>query len=203
MYNLLAHETSTVLNMSFTPSHSKMTTATWGARLTPSNGSIRSPIKFTRNDLQISLKQIIGTTVNSANALDSLPSGQSFAFVAGAAAILATVDDNFRITQRFFRARPTACALNGTTSVYDPGVPTSSSVEPRTRTAAALRDAGLGMNAFGSPTPDWGESPSSRSWTSKERVKAATSVSLSSDGKYLAVGEVRWSMTVYGSGSQH
>jgi hypothetical protein len=184
--------------MSFTPNNPRVMSPAWGGsiKLTPSNNSpflkttpLRSPIKAARSDVTLALKQVIGTTTNSANAFDSLSSARSFAYTAGAAAVLATVDDDQNVSQRFYRARPTTNPLNPSSSVYGgPSTPTQN--ESRSRTAASLRDAGIGGSPLASPANDWADSPGNRTWTARERIKAATCVSFSPDGKYLAVGEV-------------
>ncbi|KAF1999107.1 WD repeat protein-like protein [Amniculicola lignicola CBS 123094] len=185
--------------MALTPSNSRMMSP-WGnslhgsIKLTPSNSPypkntpLRSPVKTSRADVSLSLKQVIGTTTNSANAFDGVPSGRSFAFTAGAAAVIATVDDEQRVSQRFYRARPTTNPLNPSSSIYGgPSTPTQN--ESRNRTAASLREAGLGGSPMASPGGDWSDSPMGKAWTAKERIKAATCVSFSPDGKFLAVGE--------------
>lgn len=183
---------------SITPSNNTrmMSPAAWGLKLTPSNSpyvktpSAKSPTKSTRSDLTLSLKQVIGTTTGSANAFDSLPSRRSFAYTAGAAAVIAALDEDSTVSQQFFRARPTTSPLNPSTSVYGPATPTNNAIDSRSRTAASLRDAGVGISPLGSPAGDWADSPGGKTWSARERVKAATCVSFSPDGKYLAVGEV-------------
>ncbi|KAF2497980.1 WD domain-containing protein, partial [Lophium mytilinum] len=181
---------------SLTPSNASrmMSPAAWGLKLTPSNSpytkntAMRSPVKSKAPELSLSLRQVIGTTTNSANGFDSLPSGRSFAFTAGAAAVIATVADDHHVSQRFYRARPTTNPLNPSSSVYGgPATPTNN--EGRSRTAASLRDAGIGASPLASPAGDWADSPANKTWTARERIKAATCVSFSPDGKYLAVGE--------------
>jgi hypothetical protein len=137
------------------------------------------------------LRQVIGTTTNSANAFDSLPSGSTFGYTAGAAAVIACIDDHDHVTQRFYRARPTTNPINPSASIYGgPSTPTQN--ESRNRTAVSLRDAGFGGSPLPSPSGhDWAESPSNRAWSMKEKIKAATCVSFSPDGKFFAVGEVR------------
>ena len=154
----------------------------------------------------LSLKRIIGTTVNSPTAFDSLSSSRSFAYVAGASAVVVNFsgDDKSKYTQRFFRARPTALPLNAINATsFGPSTPTNTPNDGRNRAVAALRDSAV---PYSPTTPhtslDWGDSPSSKTWTSRERIKAATCVSMSRDGRFLAVGEVRkccaevlWSIT--------
>ena len=188
--------------MSLTSSNSRVMSPAWGLKLTPSNSpfvksaSLRSPVKSNRQELNLSLRQVIGTTTNTANGFDSLPSGRSFAFTAGAAAVIATVDDNQQVSQRFYRARPNANPLNPSSSIYGgPSTPTNN--ESRSRTAASLRDMGIGASPLASPGGDWGDSPGNKTWTARERIKAATCVSFSPDGKYLAIGEVGLGPALY------
>ncbi|KAF1962740.1 WD repeat protein-like protein [Byssothecium circinans] len=182
--------------MSLTPSNPRVMSPAWGGsiRLTPSpspylkSTPLRSPTKPQRSEASLALKQVIGTTTNSANAFDSVSSARSFAFCAGAAAVVATVDDEHHVSQRFFRARPTTNPINPSASIYGgPATPTQN--ESRNRTAASLRDAGIGGSPLASPANDRGDSPGSRVWSTRERIKAATCVSFSADGKFLAVGE--------------
>jgi hypothetical protein len=184
--------------MSLTPNNPRMMSPSLGPgiKLNPSpspflkNAPLRSPVKPTRADVSLALRQVVGTTASSANAFDSLPSARSFAYTAGAAAVIATVDDQHHVSQRFYRARPTTNPINASASIYGgPSTPTQN--ESRNRAAASLRDAGYGASPLASPAlPDWADSPSSKAWTTKEKIKAATCVSFSPDGKYLAVGEV-------------
>lgn len=151
---------------------------------------LRSPVKSSRTETQLALRQVIGTTTTSANAFDSLPAGRCFAYTAGAAAVIATIDHDHNVSQRFYRARPTTNPVNPSASIYGgPSTPTQN--ESRNRTATSLRDAGFGGSPLASPAAqEWADSPSSRAWTMKEKIKAATCVSFSPDGKFLAVGEV-------------
>ncbi|KAK8183818.1 quinon protein alcohol dehydrogenase-like superfamily [Phyllosticta citribraziliensis] len=176
--------------MSFSPLH-QSAVMNPAFRLTPvnspfvKNGTLRSPYRASRSDLMLSLRQVIGTTASSANAFDSLPSERTFAFTAGAAAVIAHIDDDHQVKQRFFRARPSTTAGNQAPSIY--GTPTPS--HNSSRTAASLRDAGVGASPYGPSGSDWADSPGGKSLTAKDRIKAATCVSFSSDGKFLAVGE--------------
>jgi hypothetical protein len=183
--------------MALTPSNPRLSTTPWGLRLTPSNSpytKASSPVKtgkVNRSDAGLALKHVIGTTANSANAVDTHPSSSSLAFTAGAAAVIATFDDDLTFTQRFYRARPTAIPLNPSPTVYEPSTPVNTPSDVRRRTIVSLRDAGAGGSPFGTPVAsDAVESPGGKTWAARERVKAATCVSFSPDGKYLAVGEV-------------
>ena len=179
-----------------TPSNPRMTP--WGLKVTPYKQSAsKTPSKSGRLDAGLSLKHVIGTTANSANAIDTHPATRSLAFTAGAAAVLATFDDDLRLHQRFYRARPKALPLNPTPQVYSPSTPTNGALDIRSRAAASLRDAGAGGSPFGTPGGDSMDSPGGRAWSTKDRVKAATCVSFSPDGRYLAVGEVRFRHTVH------
>ncbi|KAF2090423.1 WD40 repeat-like protein [Saccharata proteae CBS 121410] len=156
--------------MSLTPSHHGPA----GLRLMPSNpafskNSLKSPNRPNRPDIALSLRQVIGSTANSANAFDSLPSQKTFAFTAGAAAVVATITEDQQVTQRFLRARPTAASINPA--------------------ASSLRDSNSTASPYASPAANHTDSPSNRSWSAKDRIKAATCVSFSADGKYLAIGE--------------
>lgn len=177
--------------MALTPTNPRMSLGPWGLRLTPSNPRSATGSKTGRsnrnNDSSLSLRHVIGTTANSPNAIDTLPSSGKLAFTAGAAAVICHFDEKLNFTQRFYRARPTAIPLNPTPTVYTPSTPTSSAAEYRSR---AARESGIGGSPFASSSTDWSDSPGGRSWSARERVKAATCVSFSPDGKYLAIGEV-------------
>lgn len=186
--------------MTSTPSNPRTFAAntSLGLKLTPSNSPFsrtpRSPFRSRGlYEYGLSLKRIIGTTVSSPTAFDTLSSARIFAYTAGAAAVVVNVDDTSKYCQRFFRARPTAVPLNhaGTTS-FSPSTPTNTANDGHNRVGMSLRDTAL---PYSPSTPhtslEWGESPASKTWTSRERIKAATCLSLSQDGRFLAVGEVR------------
>lgn len=168
-------------------------------RLTPSNpnspffrgSSPRSPTRGKTQEMGLSLKQVIGTTTSSVNGFDCLPAARSFAFTAGAAAVIASVDEDFKVTQRFFRARPNQAATNLDTNGYAPVSPTPGTGAARYRTINHVREQSGGLSPLSGSTRDWSETPSGKSTGAKDRIKAATSVALSPNGKWLAVGEVR------------
>ena len=143
-------------------------------------------------DSNLSLKRVIGC---STNAFDSHPPSRSFAYTAGAAAVVVTLDEELEVTQRFFRARPNAPTLTSaaTGSSYNPSIPQG---EGRVRAAASLREAGIGYSPSPSSSAFGDDSSSSKTWTARERIKAATCLSLSPDGKWLAVGETGYSPRV-------
>jgi hypothetical protein len=188
--------------MAFTPSNSRAhpANAGMGLKLTPSNSpyyrasGTRSPSKAARAsyEAELSLKHIIGTTTSSTSGFDCLPSLRSYSYTAGAAAVVVRLDEKLQVTQRFFRARPTATPVNPTIPSFPPSTPPNISSESRSRTFASLRDTGVGGSplATASSIGEWGDSPGAKTWTARERIKAATCVSFSPDEKYLAVGEV-------------
>ncbi|OQO12981.1 hypothetical protein B0A48_02445 [Cryoendolithus antarcticus] len=164
-------------------------------RLTPANSpffknnasSPRSPTKLTRNEeAGLQLQKVIGTTTASVNGFDCLPATRSFAYVAGAAAVLATVDSDLNVTQRFFRAKTSANAFGRDAGGWHAS-PTPN--EPRHRALGHVKEKSLGGSPLASSGRDWSDSPTGKSTTAKDRVKAATSVAVSPDGKWLAVGE--------------
>lgn len=185
--------------MTSTPSNSRTSNfcanTGLGLKLTPSNSPYpRTPKSPNKSqglyNSGLSLKRIIGTTVSSPTAFDSLSSSRIFAYTAGAAAVVVNVDDTSNHSQRFFRARPTATPASN--NAHAPSTPTNTANDGRNRAVGSLRDSAL---PYSPSTPhtalDWGESPTSKTWTSRERIKAATCLSLSRDGRFLAVGEVR------------
>jgi len=188
-------------NMSFTPSNSRTFGANTGLglKLTPANSPYartpRSPHRA-RNQYELSLKRIVGTTVCSPLGFDSLnspPSLRIFAYVAGASAVVVHLDENLESSQRFFRARPTAVpAVITSDPSAAPSTPKNTANDSRNRTVASLREI---VGGYSPSTPyttqiDWSDSPTSKTWTSRERIKAATCLSISKDARFLAVGEV-------------
>lgn len=95
-------------------------------------------------------------------------------------------------SQRFFRAHPSAVPVFNTASASQaspsPGS-TPKANDARNRVAKTSRESLYASS-------DWGDSPSSKTWTSRERIKAATCVSLSRDARFLAVGETGYAPRV-------
>jgi WD40 repeat protein len=142
----------------------------------------RSPIKLTsrdRQELGLSLKRVIGTTCQGVFCFDHLAATRSFAYTAGAAAVVASVGQHGEITQRFLRANPTQPSTRS--PVLITLAVSASPADPRHRSPLPPRDY---------DRPEWVDSPNGSKHSSvRERVKAATAVSLSPNGRLIAVGE--------------
>ncbi|PTB39926.1 uncharacterized protein TrAFT101_005037 [Trichoderma asperellum] len=173
--------------MTATPSSNRL-------KLTPSNSPFltsrraRSPLRGRPVfESRLSLKRVVGTTCRSPTAFDTV--NDCFAYTAGGAVVVVTVDGD-QYTQRFYRARPSVVSLYSA-SQHAPSTPTTSTApkanDSRNR-AAGHRDSHSGS--------DWSDGPGPRTWTSRERIKAATCLGLSPDGKYLAVGETGYAPRV-------
>ncbi|CAK7223566.1 hypothetical protein SCUCBS95973_005220 [Sporothrix curviconia] len=183
-------------------------------KLTPSNSPFinrmsRSPIRSrTFNDLaasttssssaspaasKLSLKRVVGSTCSSPTGFDTV--NLCFAYIAGGAVVVVDVyGDYYR--QRFYRARPTAVPVYSVSPVPNGGPSTPNSTpkanDSRNRLSVSTnhRESSFGL-------PDWAESPSSgKTWTQRERIKSATCLSLSRDGRFLAVGETGYAPRV-------
>lgn len=102
--------------------------------------------------------------------------------------MLAKVDETGQVSQRFFRAHPTACAVHPVFSFYEEAN-ASGMAESRRKSVLPARSGGFSVGSTGSPRRDWTEDNSSKPWTAKDRVKATSTVSLTTDGRFLAVGE--------------
>ncbi|KAI1418261.1 WD domain-containing protein [Hypoxylon sp. FL1857] len=164
-------------------------------KLTPSNSPYlphpaRSPYRSrTPVDPRLALKRVVGTTCASPTGFDAVNS--SFAYIAGGAVVVVDVDGSDYV-QRFYRARPTALPVYSTPPLpYSPSTPTQTPKANDSRNRISLRESTYG-------SLDWAESPtsSSKTWTSRERIKAATCLALSKEGKFLAVGETGYAPRV-------
>lgn len=92
--------------------------------------------------------------------------------------------------QRFFRARPSAAPVFNVTATSQASPSPSSTPkanDSRNRVAKTSRESLYASSD---------DSPSLKTWTSRERIKAATCVSLSRDGRFLAVGETGYAPRV-------
>ncbi|KXJ96568.1 WD40-repeat-containing domain protein [Microdochium bolleyi] len=166
-------------------------------RLTPSNSPFlpprlagRSPLRaraFPETPPRFSLKRVVGTTCASPTGFDTV--GSSFAYTAGGAAVVVDAGSD-ECQQRFFRARPTAVPVYSTPSLpYSPSAPSTPKAND-SRNRSSLRESSYGPS-------DWSsDSPSSKTWTSRERIKAATCLALDRGGRFLAVGETGYAPRV-------
>ena len=162
-------------------------------RLTPKNRFhpiqtlTQTPTKVSRDEsgLQLTLKNVIGTTTSSASAFDAVAEHHTFVCCAGPAAILSRVDENLNITQRLFRARPNALPVNPTLSFYNPSTPPTT--PGRGRQGSPLKE---GIYGIGSSASLEYAAESQGHSKAGHRSKESTCVSLSRCGKFLAVGEV-------------
>ncbi|KAJ5081876.1 hypothetical protein NUU61_010140 [Penicillium alfredii] len=170
-------------------------------KITPSNSPVlrpgtRSPSKSSPHQSLLSLQTVIGTTTTTPNGFSSHDQSKSFALCAGSAAVLAELDDDANINQRFFRARPSATSVNPTTSFYNTSSTPPTTPDARSRSLSHIR-SNPHLNAHNaSPSSEVGDSGSPRAWSSRERVKAVTSVSISPNGRFLAVGETGYNPRV-------
>ncbi|KAI2784119.1 WD repeat-containing protein [Daldinia loculata] len=163
-------------------------------KLTPSNSpfvphSIRSPHRSKASiDPRLSLKRVVGTTCAAPTGFDTVRS--SFAYIAGGAVVVVDVN-GAEYTQRFYRARPSAVPVYNTPPLpYSPSAPNQTPKANDSRNRSSLRESTHS-------SLDWTESPtSSKTWTSRERIKAATCLALSKEGRFLAVGETGYAPRV-------
>ncbi|KAJ5150132.1 hypothetical protein N7448_001710 [Penicillium atrosanguineum] len=167
-------------------------------KITPSNSPVlrpgtRSPSKSSHQS-SLSLQTVLGTTTTTPNGFSSHDQSKRFALCAGSAAVLAELDDDANISQRFFRARPSATSVNPTTSFYNHSTPPATP-DPKSRSLSHIR-SNPHLNLPASPSGETSDSGSPRAWSSRERIKAVTSVSISPNGRFLAVGETGYNPRV-------
>lgn len=182
--------------MAYNSSNAKSKSAGPGSslRVTPSNSPNlrpppRTPSKPPLHQGTLSLQTVIGTTTTTPNGFSSHDESKSFAFCAGSAAVLAEVDEEGSVNQRFFRARPSVSSINPITSFYNQSTPPATP-DTRAKPLSSLKPATNANVLNGSPSSELVESAAPRPWSSRERVKAVTAVSISPNGRLLAVGEV-------------
>ncbi|KAF4585679.1 WD domain containing protein [Ophiocordyceps camponoti-floridani] len=162
-------------------------------KLTPSSSpfpprAAKTPLRGrTPHEFKLCLKRVFGTTCRSPTGFDSAKS--LFAYTAGGAVVVVDVCGT-DCSQRFYRARPSAVPLHQglvsssptTTTPIKTATPKAN--DSRNRVAPALRDL------------DAPDSPAARTWTKRERIKAATCLALSRDARFLAVGETGYAPRV-------
>lgn len=161
---------------------------------TPSKSPIRSPLshyvtgstptKRQRLDASLSLQRVVGLTCTSAACFDVHAPSRTFACTAGATVVLSTVDRDRAVSQRFLRATQTSSL--STSWSYS----ASATSRPLTPTS---HHRPLSRGRDDSPlicTPSNRDSPRSSHNAQAERVKPFTALSISPNGKWVAVGEV-------------
>ena len=165
------------------------------ARTTPSGSplaksGIRSPRKAPPSNASLQLTKVIGTTTSTPTGLACCPAANSYVYCAGAVTVHATVQDDGTTVERYFKARPTASSLNPVSSYYDGNSP-ASSPHKRRNSIFSIR-----QTQDAEPSRDWADDGGSQTWSARERIKSVTCVSLSTNGRWLAVGESGFSPRV-------
>ena len=136
---------------------------------------------------QLALKRVIGTTTCSTRGFDGVSETSTFAICAGSVAIIGTLDETANITQRFFRAKPSAVPINAVSPIYT----SATSVSTSGTRNQLVSSAGDGINGLRSNGSSWGDKTEvPGKGIARQRARAATCVALSKDGRHLAVGEV-------------
>jgi WD40 repeat protein len=144
-------------------------------------------------EVSLQLQKVIGTTTNSPSGLSCCPAINSYAYCAGAVAVLAKVDAENAPSHRYYKARPTAPSLNPPTSHYE-NSPASTPSKRRTSTFPLRKGQDeYSGSSFGR---EWLDESGGHTWSARERIKAASCVSLSRDGRWLAVGETGYNPRV-------
>ncbi|KAL4785182.1 WD40-repeat-containing domain protein [Aspergillus varians] len=169
-------------------------------RGTPSSSpSVRPPTRSSNKpslyQSALSLQTVIGTTTTTPNGFSYHDQSKTFAFCAGSAGVLAELDDDNNVNQRFFRARPTASSINPVTSFYNQSMPPATP-DGRAKSLSSIKAAPYNGSYNGSPSAEMAEALSPRGWSSRERVKAVTSVAISPNGRFLALGETGYNPRV-------
>ncbi|PYI08550.1 WD repeat protein [Aspergillus sclerotiicarbonarius CBS 121057] len=170
-------------------------------RITPSNSPILRPStrssvhKAPLNQATLNLQTVIGTTTTTPHGFSSHEESKSFALCAGSVVVLAELDDEHCVNQRFFRARPSVASVNPVTPFYSQSTPPTTP-DSRAKFSGSLRSTAHSNAYSGSPCNDPVENGSPRGWSSRERVKAVTCTAISPNGMFLAVGETGYSPRV-------
>ena len=143
--------------------------------------SPRKPITGTT----LKLRSILGSTTANPSGLTAHPPSRTFAYCAGSVAVTATISQDGDAEQRFYKARPLAGSINAQTSYYDQCTPRGTPTKRKSIMPGTPRE----LTPAASPIRSRREDETAQTWTARERIKAITAVSLSHDGRLLAVGE--------------
>lgn len=139
--------------------------------------------------IHLKINKILGFTTNSPSGFDYSPRASCFAICAGSTAAVAEVNNELDITWKYFKARPNVSPTVKSLSHHETAMPTTPRTpEQRSRKASTLREGRNVTRSTGSPLLEKGASPGSN--IVRQRTRAVTCVSLTADGKLLAVGEV-------------
>ncbi|MCJ1288265.1 hypothetical protein MMC26_007620 [Xylographa opegraphella] len=163
-----------------TPSHTPKAIQLQETTQTPSKRQSQ------QGELTLALKSIIGTTTYSSRGFDCNFANSSFATCAGSAAVVTHVDSELKVVQKFFRSREGSSVPHSASSNHDSKA-AASTPEPRTHLVGSLRRKTFGIGATRSPQVDQGVSPGRANI--RQKTRATSCVSLSPDGRLLAVGE--------------
>ena len=179
---------------------SKLNNSSVSLKNSPSNSPFsktgtRTPRKPNTSNASLSLQHVIGTTTTGPSGFCCHANTNIYAYCAGSAVVLAKVEADGQVSQRFFKARPIASSINPCISVYDQSTPTGTS-KSRRKSVLPARLEGYGSTPTGSPFREWSDDGNGQTWTARERIKAASSVSISPDGRLLAVGETGYNPRV-------
>lgn len=131
---------------------------------------------------QLQLKHVIGTTAKSPPGLATCAARNTFAYSAGSVAVLAFVNESGDVSRRYYRARPAVVPINPPDSFY--ATPNTTPTRMRQSLITPRRE-----REQLTPNRTLLEDENARTWTARERIKSVSCVALSSNGRYLAVGE--------------
>ncbi|KAL9599510.1 MAG: hypothetical protein Q9179_003528 [Wetmoreana sp. 5 TL-2023] len=137
-------------------------------------------------DICLLPETVIGSTISSINGLSAANGINSFAFCAGSIVILAAINTQTGIDQRFFCVRPDALPIQATPTFYNPATPTKAAGN-RSYLNSPIKDESPSGTVL-QTSLDHNADPLARI-KSTHRPKSLTSLSLSPCGKYIAVGE--------------
>ena len=163
-------------------------------RITSTNDPAKdyhSPTKATSDRLSgfsLTLKTVLGTTTLSPTCFDCIPDASSFVTCAGSVAVLSHADENFDLTHKFFRSSPVTSAAH-TSSQYENSM-TVNRLETHSRQVVTVRNSVHGAKVARASVTVNNSPKGTNRGDLLQRTKAITCVSLSPDGKCLAVGEV-------------
>ncbi|WEW57167.1 hypothetical protein PRK78_002629 [Emydomyces testavorans] len=180
---------------------SKLSAPSGSFKVTPANSPVLKPTpkpvtKPSSYQCTLSLRTVIGTTTSNPNGFSCHEPSGTFALCAGSAAILAELDEDLNISQRFFRARPTATGINSIPSYYNNTSTPPNTPDARSRILLVPSRPAANALPYPSSPSEWGEPGTPRTWSSREKIKAVTSVALSPNGRFLAVGETGYNPRV-------